>query len=364
MYSRIRYPETVPPAELDDYLEAGWRCAGQAIYTSHFMRFPQDGEGRIYSTLPTRLPLRGYSFGKRLRKLWRRVHRQFRVVSGQPFQFDREARRVHKRYAAAFPDRSLADEERYRRSPRGPFTFDTRSIRVYDGAKLVAFSLFNQGRRSLYSSQGIYDPAYARHSLGFFTMLAEVQYGIETGLQHYYPGYVVPGFKEFDYKLRLGDMEYFDLSSNSWQAYGPMQAEDVPINQMWKALGAIATSLKAAREPSALAEYDLFDIRFFEARPLPFLEYPLVLLAQSPRPAQYCPAAVFCPQTQRVNIFNVKFFGIGVHHLPTYQEMLLAQPDTIRFPMAVIEVLAEGLQPTAAAEYLKQKPYLKNNRLF
>lgn len=44
MFSRIRYPEKVSPEELDDYLAAGWRCMGQAVYTSHFMFFGQEGK--------------------------------------------------------------------------------------------------------------------------------------------------------------------------------------------------------------------------------------------------------------------------------------------------------------------------------
>lgn len=358
MYSRIRYPEKVAPAELDDYLEAGWRCAGQAIYTAHFMRFPANAEGRIYSTLPTRLPLRGYQFKKRLRKLWRRNHRLFRIDVGQPFVFDEAAQQVHRRYEQAFPDRGLADEGEYREKPHGPFTFGTRSVRVYDGEQLVAFSLFNVGQRSIYSSQGIYDPAYGKHSLGFFTMLAEIQYGLAHGLSYFYPGYVVPGYGEFDYKLRVGDMEYYDLSGGRWHAYADLTEEQVPINRMRKGLQDLQQRVKQHGESAHLAEYALFDIRFYEELSLPFVEHPLVLLCSSTRPRRYCPLAVLCPETWRYDILNAKFFGLGVHHLPAYQAILRERPALIREPMAAMATLAKGLNLKEAGTFLLENTYL------
>ena len=325
------------------------------------MRFPASAEGRIYSTLPTRLPLRGYQFKKRLRKLWRRNQRQFRVEAGAPFVYDEAAREVQRRYERAFPDRGLTDEDIYDKNPRGPFTFDTRSVRIYKGEQLVAFSLFNLGEQGIYSSQGIYDPAYAKHSLGFFTMLAEVEYGLAHGFTHYYPGYVVPGYEEFDYKLRLGDMEYYDLSSDSWSPYGQLKEEEVPINRIRAGLQGLQHQLARAGRRAHLAEYALFDIRFHETAGLPFVEHPLVLLSQSPQPRQYCPVAVRCPLSWRYDVLNVKFFGFGVHHLPTYQAILQQQPLLIGEPMAAMAVLAEGLSQQEAITFLLDNAYLKIN---
>ena len=357
MYSRIRYPDTVSPTELDRFLESGWRCAGQAIYTAHFMRFPANAEGRIYSTLPTRLPLQGYQFKKRLRKLWRRNERRFRVEAGAPFVYDEAAKEVQRRYEAAFPDRGLADEDEYRNKPQGPFTFDTRSVRIYDGDRLAAFSIFNLGAYSMYSSQGIYDPDYARHSLGFFTMLAEVQFGLEQGFLYYYPGYVVPGYEEFDYKLRIGDMEYYDLSSDAWHPYRELKEEDVPINRIQAGLETVQKQLAQSGVAAHLAEYALFDIRFYETAGLPFVEHPLVLLCDSPQPKRYCPVVVRCPRSWRYDVLNVKFFGLGVHHLPTYRAILRERPSLIREPMAAMKVLAEGLKQEEAGTFLLENAY-------
>ena len=71
--------------------------------------------------------------------------------------------------------------------------FDTREVRVWNGDRLVAFSWFDLGRESVQSLIGVYEPSMARQSLGFYTMLLEVQHALEQGLRFHYPGYVLPG---------------------------------------------------------------------------------------------------------------------------------------------------------------------------
>lgn len=344
MHSRIRHPERVSPAELDDYLRAGWRCTGQAIYTSHFMRFPPETHGRIYSTIPTRLSLQGYSFRKSLRKLYRKVQEQFEVRSGMPLAWDEAMEEVHEKYQLAFPDRPLADLEVYQKKPTGPFTFDTRCVKVYHEGQLIAFSLFNLGEKSLYSSQGIYDPEWSRYSLGFFTMLEEIRYAQQTGRSYFYPGYVVPGYPEFDYKKRVGPLEMFLLHSRKWVPESEVRPEQIPVNRMRAALEMLKTKLQDTGIDSHLLEYALFDIRFFDNRPLPFLEFPLLLLLSSPEPARYCPAVVFIPELQQYAVLDIKFFGIGVHHVPTYQEVMEHKPTVVRYPIAIMEIIGEKLE--------------------
>lgn len=344
MHSRIRHPERVSPAELDDYLRAGWRCTGQSIYTSHFMRFPPEMHGRIYSTIPTRLDLQEYSFRKSLRKLYRKVREQFEVRSGMPMAWDKAMEQVHEKYQAAFPDRPLADLEVYQEKPAGPFTFDTRCVKVYYQDKLIAFSVFNLGEESLYSSQGIYDPEWSRYSLGFFTMLEEIRYAQQTRRSYFYPGYVVPGYPEFDYKKRVGALEFFLLQTRQWVPKAEVAPEQIPVNQMREALKTLKNKLQTAGLDSHLMEYALFDIRFFDNRPLPFLEFPLLLLIGTPEPARRCPAVVFIPELQQYAVLDVKFFGIGVHHVPTYQEVMAKRPVVARYPIAIIEIIGDKLE--------------------
>jgi arginine-tRNA-protein transferase len=100
--------------------------------------------------------------------------------------------------------------------------FNTMETAVYDGEKLVSFSFFDLGENSIASINGVYHPDYARYSLGFYTMLLEIQFGIENDFKFFYPGYVAPGYPRFDYKLRIahpGQIEYYEIRTRDWQPY-------------------------------------------------------------------------------------------------------------------------------------------------
>ncbi|TXB61833.1 GNAT family N-acetyltransferase [Phaeodactylibacter luteus] len=353
MYSRIRSPQNVAPALLDDYLEAGWRCIGQEIYTSHFMRFPPEEEGQLYSTVPTRLPLSEYGSSKSMRRLWKRGSQKFKIEAGSCFHFDEAAQRVHEAYTRAFPDRPLTGLEFYLNAPQGPFTFDTRSVKVFDGERLIAFSVFNLGEKSIYSSQGVYDPAYRAHSLGLLTMLAEIEYGLATGRQYFYPGYVVPGYPEFDYKHRVGPLEYYLLPSGTWQPAETVAPQDIPVNQMKTALAQLKSLLQGNGIGAIVCDYLHFDIRFFDDRPLPYLEFPFVLIPEVPEPSKIVPMAVFHPERQNFQVLNAKFFGLGVHHTPAYQQLMKQKPGLLRLPVAVLSTLGQDLCQNSALEIIQ-----------
>lgn len=343
MFSRIRYPESLSQEELDTYLAAGWRCMGQAIYTSHFMFFPPENGTRVYSTLPTRLPLEGYRFRKSLRKLYRRTHRRFRIEAGDTATFDAPKRRVNQQYARFHPDKAISDPRDYLDNGRGQMAFDTREVRVYDEDKLVAFSYFALGREGVYSKQGIYEPDYHRHSLGFFTMLEEIAFAQSQGRKYYYPGYVVPDYEEFDYKKRVGPLEYYDLPSDSWLPLDDLKPEDIPVNKMKAALQRLQAALQRTGTVSSLVTYRHFDIRFYDNRPYPFMEFPLLLAIHSSDPANHCPIAVFHPQTEQYVLYNCRYFGRGVQHLTANKVILQNDGSLCQIPVAIFDTYGERL---------------------
>ena len=91
---------------------------------------------------------------------------------------------------------------------------------------------------------GLYDPDYAQYSLGIYTMLCEIQYGIEQRKKYYYPGYVVPGYKKFDYKLRVGTMEFYDVPSESWKHYDELETANLPAEKLRGMLSALHKTLE------------------------------------------------------------------------------------------------------------------------
>ena len=355
MFSRIRYPEELSKAELDAYLAAGWRCMGQAIYTSHFMFFPPQSGNKVYSTLPTRLPLQQYAFRKSLRKLHKKVHQNFRVEVGQKAHFDAQKERVNDSYAQQFPQKAINKPEELLNNIHGLTTFDTREVCVYDDDQLIAFSFFALGNNSIYSKQGIYDPQYRNYSLGFFTMIEEVSYAITQQLDYYYPGYVVPDYPEFDYKHRIGPLEYFDLPSEEWKSYSTLQEEDVPIYKISQQLQLLQEALDLQGISSYLGFYRFFDIRFYDIRPFPFLEFPIILLIATEKPQQDCPIAIFHPKQQSFTLYNCRFFGRGIEHLSAYHDLLRLQPEVANIPIAVFDTYVENVSKKEIIDMIQGK---------
>ena len=353
MYSRIRYPEKLSPTELDEYLAAGWRCMGQAIYTSHFMIFPTEGGQHVYSTLPTRLALQDYTFRKSLRKISRKVHHQFKVVIGEVAHFDEAKKMVNDLYAVQFPDKAISDPKLILDNGRGSFTFDTRELCIYDGDRLIAFSFFAQGKNSIYSKQGIYDPAYSHYSLGFFSMLEEIEYAQINNFSYYYPGYVVPNYPEFDYKHRIGPLEYFELSTQKWRPFVTLKESEVAVNKMRTSLLQLKDALKKISVQSSISNYRYFDIRFYDTRPYPFLEFPIILTIYSDNPSNNCPIAVYHPINNNYTLYNCRFFGQDVQHLEAYQYLLNYEPVISNFPTAIFDTYAEGLDIDAVIKSLQ-----------
>jgi len=42
------------------------------------------------------------------------------------------------------------------------------------------------------------------------------------------PGYVVPGNPRFDYKARIGDVDYYDLYSKEWKPFENLEVKNIP----------------------------------------------------------------------------------------------------------------------------------------
>ena len=214
MFALKHYPQRISGRELDIYLLRGWYRMGQNIFTTHFLCFGRD----FYSAIWIRQDLQGYRFRKSLRKILRKNDQAFQVYA-RPALINTEREQLFQLYRRNFPGElapTLLDALQ-----DGGFTniFNTYEIAIYDQDQLVGLSYFDLGEASAASITGIYHPDYQQQSLGFYTMLREIQFCQEQGIRYYYPGYVVPGYARFDYKARIGEVEYFDLANHSWRPY-------------------------------------------------------------------------------------------------------------------------------------------------
>ena len=291
MFAEKHYPEMLIPEELDTYLARGWYRMGQTIFTTHFLCFDEH----FYSAIWVRLPLHQYRFRKSLRKLIRRNQREFRTEIRRA-SLDLEKEKLYQRYRASFPGRlapslkdSLLDGEDYN-------IFDTFEIAIYHHDRIVAFSFFDLGRKSAASITGVYDPDYQHYSLGFYTMIMEVAFAQKRGLSYFYPGYIVPGYPRFDYKLRIGrpeEMEYYHLGTGQWNAYAEMTDRHIPLRRMESELSHLQTRLQQVGIPSRLQYYPLFEANLFSFWQAPYFDYPVFLWVRPDLPKTTYYLAVF-----------------------------------------------------------------------
>ena len=252
MATSIHHPKSpIAPEQLDAYLSTGWRPAGQGIYTAEFLR--TDNE-QIYGCIQLRLPLAGFTFKKRHRKLLRRNAQRFRFTLEPAEAPDLELEELNQRYLAIHPEKTRDSLDHHVIGEHQIKALDTQVIRVYEGDKLVAFSYFDLGRQTAYTKAGIYDPEYAAHSLGIYTMLLEIEWLRDQGVRYYHPGYVAPRFPAFDYKMQFGDMEYFQLSTGQWLPYDRDHPED-PYDLIQAALTQVQTELTGTGITGRLMEY-------------------------------------------------------------------------------------------------------------
>lgn len=292
MFAIKHYPRELSGEELDLYLSRGWYRMGQTIFTTHFLCF----ENTFYSALWIRQDLKDYTFRKSLRKILRKNDEQYRWTYGKA-RVDQKREDLYQLYKAEFDGilaptllDSLQDGE-YEN------IYNTYEFCVYHNNQLIAISYFDLGKESIASITGIYHPDYKNDSLGFYTMLKEIDFCLKAGLRYYYPGYIVPGYSRFDYKARIGQVDYYDINRNDWLPLDQLEAEQTPIRQMEGQLQKIQVALQAKGIYTELKYYPLFEANLFGYWRLPYFDYPIFLMCHQDQKQHLYEAIIYDPRT-------------------------------------------------------------------
>lgn len=252
------------PEDLDRYLTNGWRPTGQSLYTADFLRTDDDA---VYGCLQVRLPLSGFKFKKRHRRLLKKNDELFRIEVSKAELPDAAMLQVNDAYLKVHPEKSTENLAFHVIGDRFYPMLNTQVIKVFIKKKLIGFSYFDVGKRCLYSKAGIYDPAFADFSLGIYTMLLEIRWGQQNGYQFYHPGYFAPAYPIFNYKLRFGPVEYRHPSSLEWL---PLEQDPVnhpadPYRIAEEKLTELQHACNKAGITNRLLEYPSYTARYYYA---------------------------------------------------------------------------------------------------
>lgn len=322
MSTAILSPKDFSPADLDDYLARGWRPYGQQIYIADFIQLQL---GEIYSVLPTRLELAAHLWRKSQRKLLRKNKKTFRYVV-RPAHLTDEKIEINRLYRNLFPTKSVEDLTIHLEH-EGRRIFNTQEVCIYDGDVLVAFSFFDLGERCAYSKVGLYNPDYTSYSLGIFSMYLELEWCIEQGLDYYYPGYISPETPLFDYKKKLGYLEYWSLQKKEWFPLEQFQLSEALLEQIRCKTDIMHQALTNAGLKAKIYDYCFFEMPLMYPSKDRYLGSPLIIILhisddRSCLMARYKMESDTFECWQAVSRYNVSFNQPANRRTPIFHTVL------------------------------------------
>lgn len=283
MLVEFYYPKALSAARLDRYLAGGWFRNCRMLFRTKLLCLDKD----FYSVVNIRLKLQKYRPSKSLRKILNRNDKRFEVVI-RPASIDSKKEKLyqdHKNRFKGFLYGSLEDffyGEVYWEKD----IFNTYEVCVFDDDKLIALSYFDKGNKSVASLLGVYDSAYNKHSLGTYTMLKEVEYSIGVEMKYYYPGYVLNKNTAFDYKLRLGKMQYYDWNGH-WHSMDNFPKETLLADILRTNLEEVESIIQSENIQYQRLLYPPFPIAYLEQRDLHYLQSPVFLLHKQSENSPY-----------------------------------------------------------------------------
>ncbi len=256
MFANAHLPEQLPPQHLDAYLERGWFRMAQRIFTTNFVHFKDT----IYSTVWLRILLDQYVDDSTQIKLFKRNAAFRTTIKRATITSEKEELYLNYKHSLPFQPSESLSSLLFGRSQNNS-VFNTIEVTLHDGEKLIACGLFDVGEVSAEGITSFYDPTYKKFSLGKYLIYLKIQHCRNLKLKFFYPGYFVPGYSFFDYKLDIGrsTLEFFQLRSQQWISIENFSSDDIPVKVMHHKLELAKDVLTERNITSKVMRYEFFD---------------------------------------------------------------------------------------------------------
>ena len=267
MFAQIDYPDKLLPEELDSYLANGWFRMRQTIFTTNFLHFDQQFFSAIWLRIQLDHPITDTKYST-LKKLNKGFKIEIHKLPAGGIATTYELLYLEYRQCISFDVSPSLQELLFATDTTN--RFNTYVVNIYDGDVLIAAGFFDMGKNSAAGITSIYHPAYKKYSLGKYLIYLKIDYCKLLQLQYFYPGYMVPGYTPFDYKLEVGKpaLQYLQLSTQQWVTVSAKNSILNPMEIMLKRLSYLHTLLLKKSIPNAL----LYN-RFFEANLHPYYQH-------------------------------------------------------------------------------------------
>ncbi len=260
MYSKSIYPLELSKEALDEYLIKGWFRMGQSLFTTNFLIF----NGQLYSVAWLRVGLSRFKEDKKLAKL-KKLNKNFRVEI-KPANLTTSHELLFEDYKKHV-DFEASDSLHHLLFHYKTYNiFDTYQVDLYDNDLLIACGIFDIGQKTAQGITSFYNHNYKKNSLGKYLICLKMEYCANIGLDYFYPGYFVPGYEPFDYKLELGrdSLEFFLFRSGTWEPIEYFNIRETTIQTIWSKLTRAQEVLARANCTVALMYYPYFSFNLIE----------------------------------------------------------------------------------------------------
>jgi len=274
MFAQVDSPETLSPLELDSYLEKGWFRMGQTIFTTNYLNF----KSQFYSAVWLRVALDGLSTDKTQKKLFK-LNTAFRTEIQQASITPlKEA--LYERYKQNIAFEASPSLNHLLYGKQVHTIFNTQEVNIYDEDKLIACGFFDLGATGAAGITCFYDPAYKKYSLGKYLIYLKLNYCKNLGLQYFYPGYFVPGYTFFDYKLSIATaaLQFLQFTTQKWLPIGIFSRAQSPFQLMLDQLLVLYNLLLNSHVACRLLRYEFFDANLIpDLKGAELFDYPLFI---------------------------------------------------------------------------------------
>lgn len=198
--------DNLSAAEVAVCFEAGWRKFGPYYFR------PACPDCR--QCIPLRVPVGEFSPSRSQRRVLRR-NADLQTTFG-PLMPREEIYGLYREHTGVRFERETDPEEFFFHFYLPSCPALQTEIRI--GEELAGVGFLDVGSDCLSSVYFCFSPRFAKHSLGIFSILQEIEQARLLGLPYYYLGYYVPGCPTMAYKDHFRPREHYDWEQGRWRS--------------------------------------------------------------------------------------------------------------------------------------------------
>jgi leucyl-tRNA---protein transferase len=301
MFAIARSPQSLSDIELDDYLAQGWFRMGQSIFTTNFIHFKNE----MYSTIWLRILLDDLKDDDTQKRIFKR--NSYFTTKIQKATITEQKEELYYRYKESLPFQPTDSLHNLLLGFSDASIYNTYEVTVHDGNKLIAIGFFDLGKTSAEGITSVYDPYYKKYSLGKYLIYKKIQFCKDLNLRYFYPGYFVPGYPFFDYKLAIAKqaLQFLQLQTGQWVDIDSFSSDTIPYEVMRSKLLSIQKSLTRIELTSSVIKYEYFDANLIpDLRESELFDFPIFLFCSTGADEDINPVLVYNVRDARYHLLT------------------------------------------------------------